>query len=909
VALKEQFPPLDALDKKLLEAFPNKVVRKSYAKGILAFEKIPQYLSEFLINQHQDREGMLPDDAIAEITHTIEKYYPEPREKEKWNSLLMTLKKIQIIDHFEVITDLNRKRYRTHITGLNKSATVDKLLVQPNKYPELLCGGMWGLGTFEYIQTGDRGKVNMCDFESFQTRGASLKRYIDKRKEFTTEEWLNFLIKSIGLASTQFNRRQKFLYLCRLIPMVEPHTNFMELGPPGTGKSYLYENLTFYSRSVLGGEVTLATLIYNMNTRENGIVFKSDVVCFDEINKMKGRKQELVSKLQQIMASGHIERGDLDSITDVSFVFQGNLITRWVSGAYEPVSSDHFVDLPPEMKDSPFLDRIHAYIHGWEFRPIEDVQINHKLGLIANYFAEILHKLRRTNFYTEIDKNLRIYTEDLDGNTRGVSLRDKTALYHIISGFLKLIYPHRELTEAEWDEIARMAIELRQNVLDEIKKIEPDLFSRTLKYQLATKQAQVPPLTSMPEECSERISQEEEKAYQEGVGAPQEASEIPEMVDPLAISVFVTQDNLLTKPLPYWVVKVLIRNDLLRCDKGHNCQIVAPNLFDLPFITQDAPPLTADPNIKSPLPEIEICLPEIQKKIEVLDHILTDYHKEICQLNIIQNTLEMMNNEQQLKNLEELREEFFEDSEIDAVKQTKHYLDVHKKYLMESRKEYVNLNNYSNFPIFTSMDDLNQVILDKTTYWQGRLNQFRMNFRDVLEQSKNLFPTERIQRDELLSGAKFQLFAFDMNNLITSFRKKYLGRRPIDLFTKLKNQILPATSSYMAFYYASKHLERYQSYTQDLPSESNLWRIEEHRKYDGSYTDIDQNLTGEICALIEKYPDKITEFHLGSGDKDLHIVCEYAQKHKIPIFIHVVDESTLSKELASFATDVQIMFN
>lgn len=903
----KQFPPLEALDRKMLDAFPNKVVRKSYAQEILAFKNIPQYIAEYLINQHQDPEGMLPDDAITEIANTIEKYYPDSREKEKWMSLLMTLKKIQVIDHYEVHTDLNKKRYLTHIPSLNESSTVDEFLVQPKKYPELLCGGIWGLATFEYIQTGDRAKVNMCDFESFQARGAYLGRYIEKRKQFTTEEWLNFLIKTIGLDPNQFDRRQKFLYLSRLIPMVEPNTNYMELGPPGTGKSYIYENLSFYSRLVLGGEVTLATLIYNMNSRENGLIFKHDVVCFDEINKMAKHKQELVSKLQQIMASGHVERGDLDSITNVSFVFQGNILTKEVNGEATPASSNHFIDLPPEMTDSPFLDRIHAYIHGWEFRQIEVIQINRNLGLIANYFAELLHKLRRQNFYLEIDRKLKLYSEDLEGNVRGISLRDKNAVYHNISGFLKLIYPHKELTDVEWSEITNLAIELRQNVLDEIRKKEPNLFSRKLKFQFNTQSAQYSPPA---------VESQPTAAFQEA-GMPDDSvvpvsKQLPlAETDPLTITVHITHENLLTKSLPYWIAKPLIIDNHLKYNKAGYCQVSDLESTELLLIkdANDAVPLSSDNNTNNSLTELEQRLPEVQKNIEKLYLTLENYHSEICQLKIIQSKLEMINNDQFVGRLEETKKTFFGESEIDKLKQDRRHISLHKEYLMKSRKEYVDLNNYVNLPIFTNIEDFNKLIREKDEFWRGRFEQFKLKFQESIQQAKNLLPQERAPRNELFNGAKFKLFAFDMNNLIVSFRKKYLGHNPIDLFNKLKSQVLPIASPYKAFYYASKHLENYQFHTKDLPDEYNQWRIETHRKWDGTYVDVDQNLTGEICAFIVIYHDKITEFHLGSGDKDLHIVCEHAQRYKIPIFIHVIDEKTLSDELASFANDIQIMFN
>ncbi|MHA1372392.1 MAG: BREX system Lon protease-like protein BrxL, partial [Promethearchaeota archaeon] len=348
----------------MLESFPNKVVRKSYAIEIPIFSKLPRYICEYLISQHQNQDGLLHEEAIQEIENDIKKFFPDPREGEKWLSRLMDLKKIQVIDHYQVIADLKNKKYRTHINNLKRSATVDSYLVQPKKFPELLCEGLWGKATFEYIQTGDRTNINMCDFESYQTRGASIKSYIEYRKLFTTDEWIDFLIRTVGLNPSKFDKKTKIIYLCRLIPLLEPRTNIIEMGPPSTGKSYIYENLSFYSRLVLGGDITLAKLIYNLSTKESGLVFTQDVICFDEINKISRKKQEITSKLQQIMASGHVERGDLSARTDVGFVFQGNLLTREQDGKILPKFDDHFMMLPEEIKDSAFLDRFHGYIHG-----------------------------------------------------------------------------------------------------------------------------------------------------------------------------------------------------------------------------------------------------------------------------------------------------------------------------------------------------------------------------------------------------------------------------------------------------------------------------------------------------------------------------------------------------------------
>ncbi len=873
-------PKLDELDKKLLDAFPNQVVRKLYTNEILAFKRLPQYMCEFLINQHQDSDGCLQEDAIKEIISEIKKYVPTPREKEKWLSRLMNLKKIQIIDHFEVYTDLRNKRYRTRIPSLNELATVDEFLVQPKKFPELLSGGLWGRATLEYLKSGDRAKINICDFVSYQTRGAAINKYIERRKRFSTEEWINILIRTIGFEPNQFDRHKKLLYISRLIPLVEPRTYFMELGPPGTGKSHVYENLSFYSRLILGGEVTLPILIYNLNTKENGMVFKHDVICFDEINKIQGKRLNIVPKLQQIMASGHVERGDLNSITDVSFVFQGNLPTAECNGKIAPKDIDHFILLPSEMKDSAFLDRINAYIHGWEFERIQDVHLNRHLGLITNYFAEILHKMRQLDYNLEVEKNVRLFSEDSNGNIKGVSLRDKIAVFRIISGLLKLIYPHKQLTKDEWTEIVAFAIELRQNVLNEIIKIEPELFSRKICFQIIS-------LTDKP-------------------------PDIKQALIPSNIKIYINSENLLTRPIPYWVIKPLVYYKILQPSKSGNCQIVANKNINLPItkISEESKPLQKDLSIKHNFREIELKLPDIQKEIEMLNAKYTSICREISNIWILQAKLINIP-PAELKNLNSIEgqlNKILEDVDLSTLKEENQLYLNHLNLLMESQKNYIDLTPFESIPIVSDIEDFHQHIRKLIEEWHDHLKHITTNIAPLIEKVKKILPTFPLVREELFDGKSFKLFAFDMNNLIVSFKKKMLGQRPTPLFEKIKNQILPRTTPYMAYYFASKNFEHYKSHFKDLPTSYNQWKIEDYRKYDGGFIDIDPNLTAETCVFIEKYHDQIIEFHLGSGDKDLHIVCEYAQKYKIPIYIHVVDEHNLSSELASVAIDVEILF-
>ncbi|MHA1758714.1 MAG: BREX system Lon protease-like protein BrxL [Promethearchaeota archaeon] len=897
----EDLPELDNLDRQMLDNFPNKVVRKSYANDFPTFNTLPRYICEFLINQHQNSEGLLTFDAIQEIESDIIKYYPSEREAQAYLSRAMNLEKIQVIDHYYVIADLNYKRYKTHINNLNQKATVNKGLVSPRKYPELLIGGLWGKATFEYVKAGDLAKLNMCEFETYQTRQAVIGKYLTKRKNFSTNEWIDFLIRTIGLNPKPFSRRKKILYLCRLIPLVEPRTNILEMGPPGTGKSHIYENISFYSRVVLGGDVSLASLIYNRATRENGIIFKNDVICFDEVNKIRGNKRDIISKLQQIMASGHIERGELNTMTDISFVFQGNLDTTEENGKIVPRLDDHFVSLPADMKDSAFLDRFHAYLHGWEFERVQENHVNRNLGLISNYFAELLHKLRKKNYRFEIERKFKLFSMDSEGNRRGISLRDKNAIYRIVSGLIKLIYPHALIEDIEWKEIIEIAIELRQNIINEIKKIEPGLFSRKIGFEWSKSQETTDIKEKNRKFDSERFD---------------EVQEI--LPDASLLEIHTNNDNLLTRPIPYWIFKVLVDREMLKIKitkDGKLSVLINIDRLDLPIIQikEDKEPLQRTLDLDQDFEAIEEPkLSGIQKRLEELINNQAKIIENSSTIQIILGKLTKNgDNSDLLERIQNAKHHFINDDEILMIKKENRNCSSHLRCIMECQKNYVDLSKFKNIQIISSTAIFEEYIEKRNNYCIEKNKEFNSNIDPLIKEAENILPRTELKRKKLFGGAKFKLLAFDMNNLFISFKKKFgYSQRLINVMEKIKTQILPKNDPYIAYYFISKNFEKYKSSTSDLPAESNIWMIEKFRKMNNKsqYADIDQNLTGEICVFIDKYHDKIIDFHLGSGDKDLHIVCDYAKKYNIPIYIYVVDEKNLSNELEQLATETKIIF-
>ncbi|MGQ4876755.1 MAG: BREX system Lon protease-like protein BrxL, partial [Promethearchaeia archaeon] len=470
------------MDKKLLDLFPRKVVRKNYGNYISQFRKFPNFVYEFLISKYADADGSLSNEALNEIIDTLKKMSPDKREKEAIKSTIMDLGGIDLIDHYEVYTDLRNKKYYTYVYSLNEKALVNKSLVRPSRHRDLLKGGLWGRARIKYIE-GEYARLNLVEFESFQTQGVILSKFIEIREEFSFEEWLDFIIRSIGLNPNYMNYEEKLLFIARLIPFVESGTNLLELGPPGTGKSFIYENSSTYCRMLLGGDISPARLIYNQVTRQNGLVFTKDVLCFDEINKSSPNLVSIIPKLQQIMASDKVERGDLEAKTEVSLVFQGNIDFELKDNKIVPKENNFLKILPDNMYDSAFLDRIHLFIYGWKIPRILEKHINYHLGLISNHLAEIFHKLRRENVSQLIDEKIEFYKLNLNNEQKPLSIRDKKALYIILSGFIKLLFPHKKIKDSEWRQLTELAIKLRQNVIDEIIKIDQTLY-RKLNYNL-----------------------------------------------------------------------------------------------------------------------------------------------------------------------------------------------------------------------------------------------------------------------------------------------------------------------------------------------------------------------------------------------------------------------------------------
>jgi ATP-dependent Lon protease len=378
----------------------------------------------------------------------------------------MKIGEYKVIDEIKVFTDVSSGSHRAFLWNLGlECAITDELL---EKYENLLRQGLWGLARLQYISDVEGGSVTVVDFLPFQIAKLDMEAFIEGRKEFTTQEWIDVLISTIGFNPDVLPWRKKLVILSRLIPLVEPNVNMMELGPTNTGKTYTYLNVSHYTRIFSGGRVSPAVLIWNLARNIPGEITTKDCVIFDEISKIEFfNAEEMMGKLKLYMESGVVERGTRRGISQCSLMFMGNVDVR----GEVPIEDFTYV-LPELMRDRAFIERIHGFIPGWEVPKIGklDVYISKHYGFVTDYFAEILHELRKkTEFYYHVSDRVEL------SNITG---RDEKAIKKLASGLLKLMFPHGEVSDEELKLALDLAVECRQRIADWLHFMRPGEYER-----------------------------------------------------------------------------------------------------------------------------------------------------------------------------------------------------------------------------------------------------------------------------------------------------------------------------------------------------------------------------------------------------------------------------------------------
>ena len=466
------------LQQKVMDSFIGKVVRKDLAFLVKGGLPVPTYVLEYLLGQYcaSDDEVVIAE-GLEKVKSVIQNNYVHRAEAESVKGKIREAGKHRVIDKISVT--LNEKADEYHATFANLALSGVPIGTEyVRKNPKLLSGnGVWCIVTIGYI-SGEDVKVrwDIQQLKPIQISNIDLEEYIEQRQNFTTEEWLDFMMHTVGLNPDNMNRREKFITLARLLPHVENNFNFVELGPKGTGKSHVFQELSPYGVLVSGGDVTSARLFVRMSGKheELGLVGYWDVVAWDEFEQQKGRSVDavLIDTMQNYLANKAFNRGKGTHEASASMSFVGN--TKHTV-PYMLRSSHLFESIPTSFIKGAFLDRIHLYNPGWEIKMLKKDSFSKGYGLITDYIAAVLHGLRNR----DLTSMLKDYAK-FDGS---LSERDSLAIRKTFSGMVKLLYPDGKMTDKEAYELVDFAAESRKRVKDQLYIIDETFKAEPAKFE------------------------------------------------------------------------------------------------------------------------------------------------------------------------------------------------------------------------------------------------------------------------------------------------------------------------------------------------------------------------------------------------------------------------------------------
>ncbi len=468
---------------KLRQNFDGKIVRKDLTKKIKEGANVPVYVLEFLLGQYCSSDD---DEAIEQGVQNVKRIladnFVRPDEAQKVLSHLRSRGSHTIIDMVTVRLDIKKDCFFAEFSNLGL-ANIPITDEYPEKYDRLLCGGIWCIVQLDYETEGDNNfGIIDADGNTLQSKQKKQKDispisirkltpiqmpHIDiedlkhGRQAFTKEEWLDVMLRSIGMEPDELTYREKWLLLTRMIPLVENNFNLCELGPRSTGKSHLYKEISPNSILVSGGQTTVANLFYNMGRKTVGLVGLWDCVTFDEVAGIRFKDKDGVQIMKDYMASGSFARGKEEKAASASMVFVGN-INQSVDVLLK--TSSLFDPFPPEMgTDTAFLDRMHCYLPGWEIPKFRPEHFTNDYGFISDYLAEFIRELRKEQYGDAIDHYFRL--------GKNLNQRDTIAVRRMADGYLKLLYPDGSFTKEEVEEVLQISLEMRRRVKEQLKKL------------------------------------------------------------------------------------------------------------------------------------------------------------------------------------------------------------------------------------------------------------------------------------------------------------------------------------------------------------------------------------------------------------------------------------------------------
>lgn len=539
---------MNALDIKLNEAFPGKVVRKDLLHEIKRAVNVPSFVLEFLLSRYcasEDPEEI--EEGKKAVLQTIEKCYVRPDESNKAQAIVEQKKRHKFIDKIHVKYVEREKRYWAEMENFaSKRIAINSNFYQQNE--KLLESGIWAEVTLAYNEVEEDDYAFFIeDLRPIQIAHFDEQKFFRGRERFTTDEWIDVLIRSIGIdpdwlaeRSRKLNgdkngRRLKFHILSRFLPLVQSNYNSIELGGRSTGKSYFYSEFSPYSTLLSGGQASTATLLYNNQRKQVGAVGFWDNVAFDEVAKMKIKDADTVQIMKDYMANGRFSRGrEVTGYASFSFVGNFDLNIPRIVNSYD---HDLLVTLP-EAFDLAVIDRIYNYIPGWEIPKIDDSAYNNNFGLITDYMSEALHYLfvHDSDYVGVVNSRLK-KGDNIEG-------RDNRALQKTISGFIKLLFPTGQPTDEEFDEIVEYAIEGRRRIKEQLNKRKPDEEYARINMSYINKDGQ-----KVVVYCPE-------SKYSIATQNPRKVANVPVLTEP-------AHDNVVTNPVTANVEPKITQNHVL----------------------------------------------------------------------------------------------------------------------------------------------------------------------------------------------------------------------------------------------------------------------------------------------------------------------------------------------------------
>jgi len=457
-------------ENKALQYYDEVCVNKGLARqASLGSQSIPMYVSEWIVSRNLT-DGSIDEPARQRMREFINKHLPSKDQKERLKARLKQGETLLILDEYSVEVNLRVDDLALKIPCLDENkASVASYIVE--NYPLLLGSGVWGVGRLEYQPPDEDlhlpGRIHMVDFRPMQAATIDMEMFCEQRKYFTLSEWRDLLVSSMGYNPSFYSPEQLMLLITRLIPMVQERVNLIELAPKGTGKSFVYINLSRYVRLISGGKVTAPVLFHNNATNQSGLLSHFDVVVFDEAQTLSfDNPGEIIGVLKDYLESGRFSRGGKQQTAATAGIVILANIPMDADG--NPRLSNLFFNLPQFLRETAFIDRIHGILPGWKLKRIEERAISNSVGFKADFFGEVLHNLRHRAGYEEYVK--------AHGQIMGTQdVRDRNAIIRLAAGYLKLLFPDLKITHDELVEYClRPAASLRQSVRDQLTGLDPE---------------------------------------------------------------------------------------------------------------------------------------------------------------------------------------------------------------------------------------------------------------------------------------------------------------------------------------------------------------------------------------------------------------------------------------------------